>query len=553
MELSFILNAMKRYWWVIIAFTVLGTAVGLQFTTEKVAVFQSRALLYIAPPSDSVQGQFVAATDRYLLGQLMMVQSSSMADAVAEEVGGGLTGSVVAMLTSVTQNVGTDVVEIKVESGDGAQAQAIAEGYVKQYFLRVTKQIEDAQGPALANLNAQLTDLHAQLDDINTQIEAKLAPYLSGSGGPIPEFAVIDPKLSDDRAILLAHLDRVSQARDRLELNSKVQVSSREIQPASKATLTIPVGTKKKLFAAMFTGVLLGVVAAAALASLSKRSLDRHQMAEILGAEVLGEMPKMRVLSKNRRTALEALPQPLAPFVDMLNVRAETNARVGEAFTVVVVGTERSSGCTTVAEAMANRFAAHGSRVLLIDADQRHSELTHVFAAGAPGIPALLAYAATNATGRRSTSSGRLDPFSATAVPGLSVVGIGDKSVSSGLRRQNLPELVDAAKHYAHVVVLDGGALLDSALTVQLTQLVDAVVLCVPVRKQLNSSLATIKTQLADARGEVLPVFVPVGRRSRRNRGEPQQAMPAFGLSGMPDVEQISLDDLPREPAPARR
>jgi hypothetical protein len=133
------------------------------------------------------------------------------------------------------------------------------------------------------------------------------------------------------------------------------------------------------------------------------------------------------------------------------------------------------------------------------------------------------------------------------------VVGIGDKSVSSGLRRQNLPELVDAAKHYAHVVVLDGGALLDSALTVQLTQLVDAVVLCVPVRKQLNSSLATIKTQLADARGEVLPVFVPVGRRSRRNRGEPQQAMPAFGLSGMPDVEQISLDDLPREPAPARR
>ena len=49
------------------------------------------------------------------------------------------------------------------------------------------------------------------------------------------------------------------------------------------------------------------------------------------------------------------------------------------------------------------------------------------------------------------------------------------------MRRQNVPHLLEAASGNSnvHVVVIDGGPMLDAASTVQLCQLVDAVVLAV--------------------------------------------------------------------------
>ncbi len=545
MELSFVLNAMKRYWWVVVAFFVLGTVGGMQITAEGVAEYRSKTVILIAAPSDSLQQQFAAGADRYLQGQMKVFQSTTLAEKVAERVGGGLTAEVVSLLTTIEQSTGTDVVEITAASSDPTQAQEIADAFAVEYFAKVEKQINDAQEPALLNLNQQLADLNSELATINDQISEKLAPYLANVGAAVPDLGQIDPKLADDRNLLLAHYDRVSLARDQLELNSKLRVSSQVIQPASKAALVIPTGGKKKLYAAVIAGFLAGAVAASALASVSKRALDEHDIAEVLGVEVVGVFPKARSVVKNRRVALESLPARMAPFIDKLNVRAEANARIGEAFTVVVVGTERASGTTTLAEAMANRFAANGSRVLLVDADTRDSELTRLFAAGAPGIPALLAYGGANTAAARRPATGlRLDPFSATSVAGLSVVGIGDKSGSSSLRRQNVPDLIEAAKNYAHVVVFDGGPLLDAASTVQLSQLVDAVVLTVPMRKQLTRSLATIKAQMHDCRGEILPVLVPAGRR----RGAvgpkaPPAAAQAFGLAGRPDVEQFDRHD----------
>jgi hypothetical protein len=184
------------------------------------------------------------------------------------------------------------------------------------------------------NLNKQLTDLDVELAAINDQIGEKLAPYLANVGAAIPDLGQIDPKLADERNVLLAHYDRVSLARDQLELNSKLRVSSQVIQPASKAALVIPTGGTKKLYAAVIAGFLAGAVAASALASVSKRALDEHDIAEVLGVEVVGVFPKARSVAKNRRAALEALPARMAPFIDKLNVRAEANARIGEAFTV---------------------------------------------------------------------------------------------------------------------------------------------------------------------------------------------------------------------------
>jgi Mrp family chromosome partitioning ATPase len=180
---------------------------------------------------------------------------------------------------------------------------------------------------------------------------------------------------------------------------------------------------------------------------------------------------------------------------------------------VVVVGSERSAGTTTLAVAMATRFAVTGSQVLLIDADVRHPAITGAFARGRPGIAALASLALSDRSALRQ--AGSIDPFAPTSVPGLSVVGLGPKSTTAPLRRQNVLDVVVAAKAHSPVVVFDGGPLLGSATTVHLAQLADAVVLAVPLARQRLDELASVTRQTSLLEGEVIVVDMPALRPRR--------------------------------------
>lgn len=547
MELSFVINAVKRYWWAVVACVLLGTMAGVQLRGDQTTSFKSTAMLLISAPTNSITEAFSAGADRYLLGQLSVLQSNELAVRVAEDVG-GIDAEAVQEQVLISQVMSTDAVAIEASAPTPEVAEALATAYVEQYTALMQGQLDRAQNPQLQQLRSTASEVRERLDEIDAEISAVMAPFLDAGSDSIPTLDQIAPELSTSRQILLQQYDRVSFALDQAQLNSQVRLATQTVQSASEAALVVEGGGSKKLAAGVITGLMLGAVVASFLASQSNKALDEQQVAEVLGAEVVGELPRVRALARNRRAAAEALPAKLAPFIDMLNVRAEAHARIGQAFTVAVVGAERSSGTTTLAAAMANRYAATGSQVLLVDADPRDSELTRLFAAAAPGIPALLAGAGASADGsaRRSASSARLAPFSPTAQPGLNVVGIGDKSSVVALRRQNVPELIDAAVRHAHVVVFDGGPLLDAASTVQLANLVDAVVLAVPNRKLLTRSLNTLVAQLQHRQGDLLPVLVAVGKRargsSRRSAERPLQR--SFGLAGQPDIEQIPAPEV---------
>ena len=547
MELSFVINAVKRYWWAVVACVLLGTMAGFQLRGEQTTTYKSTAMLLISAPTNSITEAFKAGADRYLLGQLSVLQSNALAVKVAEQVG-GIDAEAVQESVVIAQAMSTDVVSIEASAATPEVAEALAAAYVEQYTALMQSQLDQAQNPQLDQLRSTLSGVRKQLDEIDAKIAAVMSPFLEAGSASIPTLDQVAPELSTSRQILLQQYDRVAFALDQARLNSQVRLATQTVQEASDAVLVVENGGTKKIAAGVITGFMLGAVVASFLASQSNKALDEQQVADVLGAEVVGELPRVRALARNRRTAAEALPAKLAPFIDMLNVRAEAHARIGQAFTVAVVGAERSSGTTTLAAAMANRYAATGSQVLLVDADPRDSELTRLFAAAAPGIPALLAGVGASADGsaRRPASSARLAPFSPTAQPGLNVVGIGDKSSVGALRRQNVPDLIDAAIRHAHVVVFDGGPLLDAASTVQLANLVDAVVLAVPNRKLLTRSLNTLVAQLQHRQGDLLPVLVAVGRRaggsSRGSAERPVQR--TFGLAGQPDIEQIAAPDV---------
>jgi receptor protein-tyrosine kinase len=286
-------------------------------------------------------------------------------------------------------------------------------------------------------------------------------------------------------------------------------------------------------------------VVALTWARFSTKVLDEDTASEILGAPVVSELPHYRSLARHPLAAFQALPRSAVPVIDQLCVLAEAKARLDHPLAVVAVGTQRSAGATTLALAMAERFAIGGSSVVLVDADVRDPRITAIFNATADGgVPSVVAN-----DGALIDQRGR-SVFTRTMDPEVSVLGLGASRSHASLRRDTVASVLEAARRKAQIVVVDGGPALDLASTLQLTTLADAVVLAVPLSRQKSDLLADLSRQLGDVRDKLLPVVTSPARRAARGAtvaSDGAIAMP--GLSPAPPPVDLSGQPSPEAPA----
>jgi succinoglycan biosynthesis transport protein ExoP len=545
-EVGFIASALRRFWPVVVIGAVLGALPAWWLQRVEPLQYNATAVLLLRPPSESRSQVWSGDPDRYVIGQIGVLRSDGLAEDVATQVGGGLTRDDVLDAVTIGQRPATDLVDIVARTTDPEQSMMIANAYVDLYFVAARAAVDESQRPDIERLDQELALVQSQLDDVDAEIVRRMAPFLPDRElGASQQFTVpgvdqVAPDLISQKETLLFQYSQLLTTKSDLELNARLRVTSEIVQRATVPET--PTSPSFRLFSAAggIAGLFAGFVVAILLARLSGKVGTAAEAGDVLGQPLVGSIPRSREITQSPRAALEALPARVAVAIDELCVRAEAAAS-GSSVSVVVTGTERGSGSTTVAAAMVNRFAASGHRVLLIDADPRDPEITHVFAAGSPGVPALLALASGG-------SRHQGDPFVPVAIPDVRVIGLGGTVSAGVLRRQDLPELLRVATDHAHAVVFDGGPLLDAATTVQLTQLCDAVVLTLPLKRQRTSSLRAAARQLEARRGELLPIATPArGRRHRFERtgagGTTPGRGPAVGL----------VDDVAVSAAPAAR
>jgi Mrp family chromosome partitioning ATPase len=485
------------------------------------------------------------------MGQLSVIDSQSLADEVATQVGNGETSASIQSAVSISHTPKTDIVKIKATTDDPNLSATIANQYANTYLAELNEQVDASQQPQLDALQSQLTNLLNQLDTVNAKIAEALKPYLpktagDPAAGPIPDAAVVAPDLVTQRDTLLSQYNELLQTKTQMQLNGQLQVTSEVVQQAVASSTATVSSSNLLVLAGMVAGAFIGVVVAAIVAQVRSRVVSEDQLADALGRNVFGRMPLIRNLSGNHRLALEGIEPPVTTFVDKLCARAEAQVRHGQATTILVVGSQRAAGSTTLASALAARFAAAGAQTLLIDANTRRPELSVLYASGAQsGLAGLLIPPGAD------PAPGTL---SRTAVPGVSVVGLGHRGEMSPLRRQTLPQLFDSAASRAQVVIYDGGPLLDAASNAQLARLVDAVVLAVPADRQKLRDLAIIVAALEGVPGQVLPVLVPARRPQRRRSPavRPSQTTQAEAPAAQVPVKS-PLADAPEPQAPTAR
>ena len=532
MELAFVVSALRRRFWVVTLMALLGSIPGLTTDPPVSTTYESTAVLLVQAPTRASPVFSVADPDRYVVSQLSVINSASLhervANRVAAQLGMEISGPDVAALTEVEHEPGTDIVQITASGNSGAIAAAIAQGMAELYVEGLATTDEDQE--QRADLVNQIQDLENRLLALDERLKEAMEPFLPRDGDPtpdpIPPAELVDPGAISQRTVILAELQQQQSALNELDQQSRLRVNTEIISAASIPSEPIPPSGNFLLAGGLVAGVLAGVIIALVWARFSTKVLDEEAAGDIVGAPVVCEVPHYRSLSRNPLAAFQALPRSAATTVDQLCVRAEALARMGEPLTVVVGGTMRNAGSTTLALAMAERFAAGGAAVVLVDGDVHDPRITALFNAAADGgIPAVVA------NGGALTDQRGRSVLTRTMDPAVSVLGLGPNRGSASLRRDTVPSVLDAARRNGEIVVIDGGPMLDLASTLQFANLVDAIVLAVPLARQKADALTDMARQLESMRQKLLPVVTAPSRR--RAKGQVVRADGGIG-SRMP-------------------
>jgi uncharacterized protein involved in exopolysaccharide biosynthesis/Mrp family chromosome partitioning ATPase len=534
-ELSYIFSAIRRRWWLVVLVAGLGAVGGYLANGKQVVAYEARALVNIQPPQNALGGTvFVNDPDRYVQSQLSVLQSSFIAEKVAAEYPGETTESISKMVT-VTHEPRSDLVSVGVTFAYPNIAAAIANTYANTYIADLKKRAADQQGPAVASFTQQLAQIKTEIvalqksREANSQVINAANLTLAAPTGVAPSTlnevrqrldTALDSngQIEGDLQSLRAEQAQVLSSKAQLEQAANVKVASEVVQPAVVPTVPLPTGSKLLPIAGLMGGGLLGLALALALARLSGKAVDEQDVSDALGQPVVGRLARSSAMGAPLPELLTSLPSDAAQVADQLCVRAEARATDGKSLTVLVAGSCRPASTSTLAVALASRFAQSGLSVALIDADQQTAAITHEFRADQNGgIPAFLARSADVSTRSRTRSSTSLDDtfgaFTETSLASVEVLGLGPVGGRSGLRRTDVAELLSGAMAHAHVVVIDGGALLEAATTMQFAQMVDAVVLTVPMKSQRVGVLEDIADQLGTQRMKsVLPVVTHPAR-----------------------------------------
>lgn len=515
MELSFVISALRRRFWVVTLFALLGSIPGLRADPVVSTEYESSAVLLVQPPTSSNFNVFSTDPDRYVVSQLSVLESETLATDVAELIterfGEPITVAALRTLVTIEHTPQTDVVTITTRVDSPQKSQAISQAYADLYVEGLATSVEDDE--RRAELEQQIGTLSNRLDSLDERLKLAMEEYLPDPGdlGQIPPPESVDPNAVSQRQIIQANLTQLIAQLNDLDAQSRLRVNTQVISDAPLPLEPLPPTGNFLLAGGLVAGLVVGVIVALLWARFSTKVLDEDTAGEILGVPVVSEVPHYRSLSRNPLAAFRSLPRSAVTTIDQLCVRSEALARIGQPLVVLVTGTMRSAGATTLSLAMAERFAAGGASVVVVDADVRDPRITALFNATADGgVPAVIGN-----DGALVDQRGR-SAFTRTMDPAVSVLGLGPNRGLAALRRDTVPGVLDAARRKAEIVVVDGGPVLDLASTIQFATLADAVVLAVPLARQKADDLDSLARQLGAVRPKLLPVVTAPSRRSAR-------------------------------------
>lgn len=486
MDVGFALAALRRYAWVV----GLGVAIGVVAATTMglwtTGLYESRAVLAVRPSTGG--NIFFSAPEQYVDSQVIQLRSGSVVEGARQELvaagGPELSTAEIERMVSIERRPTTEIVAIVTTDDDPDLARAVTEAYVTAYLASLPTMADDEERRAeLTTEAAELTDELAVLDE---QIAAAMAPFLDAVDGdsPVPAPEAVVPATMSRRQVVQTDLAQVDWALVELDRTSQIQINTTLLDDGSAPPAELPLEPNLTAAGAIGMGAFAGVLGALLAGRLSSRVLDRRMAEELLGAPVVASIGNDEALAAGPAGALGQLASPTQTAIERLCTRAEVAAKE-HSLVVAVTSSRRPAGTSTLATAMAARFASWGSVVSLIDADGSDPDLVSVLTAHAP------------------------EPV---VPPDLSVRSLASADLAPSAQTDDASHTIDAARSDGGTVVIDCGPALGSAPARRSIELADVIVVAVPRREQERAALGEVAEILRRGGQPIIGVMTTIAR-----------------------------------------
>jgi capsular polysaccharide biosynthesis protein/predicted RNA methylase len=521
MELGFVLSALRRRWWVVVACTALFGLLASVIFAETEEQYQSQSVLLVVPNSRGGNVETFGDSNRYVQGQMSAMESETFQARVAERAGGGETAETVSAAVQLSNQPNTDIVTIDVFTLSPERSRTIADAFATEYITQLTDESSTDQRSLLAEILDKKAELSEQIDASNQAISRTIQPILNRliDAGSNIDPVILDPTNTTQRDLLLTEFQKTVEQEIALNNRDEVKVNSSIVQVASRAEAPIVESNALKIAAGLIGGLGLGSLVALLWNRFSPRVSDEAMVSEILDLPIAANVPRIRSLAQHPDLALIDPPEPIRAAVGRIAVAAEAKGPVHRPTRIVVAGAQRGSGTTTLAMLIAHEFSTLDSDVVLVDANARTRQLQHV-----------VGHVDATFGDLKSVSLDRFDS---------EVVVVGPSMGDPRIRRSDVRQFLDEIGESSRIVVVDAGSVLSSAATVELCAQADAVILAVPTNRQ---NIATLQA-VARAVGRTDSLVVTTSPRKRSSReGRPARAVPRdhtdpIEFTAMPPVE----------------
>jgi capsular exopolysaccharide synthesis family protein len=368
-ELRDYLGVLRRRKWTIALVVALVVGSTIAFSVRQTPIYESTVRVLVKPinPSQAVQGVSVESFIN-LDTEQGLVESPIVARLAGQALGGETQPSVLLHNVSVSVPANTQFLDITYSSPDrrvaAGAAQAIAQAYLE--FRR--KQASDAFATAARGYERQIQRLQTQLGGK----QQELAAATVGSSEAAALQAEINA-LTSQIAILQAQVaPLLAPSVDPGEIVSPAVV------PISPSIPNYP----RNLALALTVGLILGVGIAFLRERLDDRLAGREEFEEVLGAPVLGIVPKRSGRRKRNRTELSVLQNPktsVAEAYRTVRTNLQHLARNRGLRIFTVTSPMLGDGKTTVTANLAVALAKSGKRVMAISCDLHRPRLHRFF------------------------------------------------------------------------------------------------------------------------------------------------------------------------------
>ena len=375
------LGALRRRWWVVVLFALVGGVIGAlpepERVEEQVRTFSATHTLLLNDNENS-RGS-VISPDQVTL----FVSVGEVPGRVAEAIDFGGNAASLAAQVSSEFDFSTDALTISTTQQSGDRAELIADAFADELNSYLAERQDVIYQDRVAAAQLRLSDLETELNDITRALALD------------PE----SPTLQAQQSAVSRQYSVAFEQAEELSANPPV-IGFTTLERAQAVETTdrgigAPTSRSSRALLGALVGAGIGTAVALLLGQFDRRLRTREQAESIMDMRARVTIPKVRDSDRDQIVVTTGRHDPLSDAYR--TVRNVVGFVMGEhhrpdpAQVVLVVSPGPGDGKTSLAANLAAAMAENGKRTILVNTDFRRPRLSSVLGASAADpLPFLL-------------------------------------------------------------------------------------------------------------------------------------------------------------------